>query len=105
MAQLGRSAMSAIRSLSGAKRTLNQPLPGNSVDAYQVWQEEGIEALRKCAKKYPAKYIIAMAHLIPQHFTFEHEHKLSGLTEAELAARLLEAQEEIRKAGLTIDLS
>ena len=73
-------------------------------DAYQVWKEEGIEALRKCARKRPDKFIMVMAHLIPQHFKVEHEHKLTGLTDAELQARLLEAQEEIRKAGLTIDL-
>ena len=32
------------------------------------------------------------------------EHKLSGLSDAELQQRLLEAEEELAKAGITIDL-
>jgi hypothetical protein len=44
------------------------------------------------------------AHLIPQHFKFEHEHKLSTLSDEELQQRLLEAQEKLRKAGVTIEL-
>ena len=40
----------------------------------------------------------------PQHFRIEHEHKLSGLSDAELQQRLLEAEEELAKAGITIDL-
>jgi hypothetical protein len=42
--------------------------------------------------------------LIPQHFKFEHEHTLSGLNDAELQRRLIEAERELAAAGVTIDL-
>jgi len=37
-------------------------------DFYQVWQEEGINALRNAARNSPARYIAVAAALIPQHF-------------------------------------
>jgi hypothetical protein len=73
-------------------------------DFYAVWQRLGIEALEQAAKKQPAKFIMVAASLIPQHFKLEHEHKLKGLSDAELQQRLLEAEEELAKAGVTIDL-
>jgi hypothetical protein len=36
-------------------------------DYYEVWQQEGINALIACAKKKPDKFIMVVAHLIPQH--------------------------------------
>ncbi len=44
------------------------------------------------------------ASLIPQHFKVEHQHKLAGLSDEELQQKLIEAEEELAKAGLTIDL-
>jgi uncharacterized protein DUF5681 len=73
-------------------------------DYYQVWQRKGIKALEDCADTQPAKFILVAAHLIPQHFKVEHEHKLSMLSDAELRQNLLEAQEELKRAGITIDI-
>jgi hypothetical protein len=42
--------------------------------------------------------------LIPQHFKLEHEHKLVGLSDDALQRRMLEAQEELARLGMTIDL-
>jgi hypothetical protein len=73
-------------------------------DFYDVWQRLGIKALEQAAEKQPAKFIMVAASLIPQHFKFEHEHKLAGLSDEELQQRLIEAEEELARAGLTIDL-
>jgi uncharacterized small protein (DUF1192 family) len=43
------------------------------------------------------------AHLIPQHFKFEHEHKLSLLSDEELEQRLREAQAELQRLGPLIE--
>jgi hypothetical protein len=53
-------------------------------DFYQIWQEKGIEALRNAARRSPARFIAVAASLIPQHFKFEHEHKLNMLSDEEL---------------------
>jgi hypothetical protein len=64
-------------------------------DSYRVWQEEGIDALRKCARNSPARYIAIMAQLIPQHFKVEHEHTLAGLSVEELSEKLAEARQRL----------
>jgi len=45
----------------------------------------GIKALEDCADKQRTKFILVTAHLIPQHFKVEHEHKLSMLFDAATA--------------------
>jgi hypothetical protein len=62
-------------------------------DYYDVWQRKGIKALEDYADKQPAKFILVAAHLIPQHFKVEHEHKLSMLSDAELQQKLIEKEE------------
>jgi len=37
-------------------------------------------------------------------FKFEHEQELAGLSDDELQRQLLEAQQELARAGITIDL-
>ena len=71
---------------------------------YEIWQEEGKEALRQCAKKKHDKFIMVAAHLLPQHFKLEHEHKLTRLSDEELKQKVLEALEELARAGITIGL-
>ena len=68
-------------------------------DYYDVWQRKGIKALEDYADKQPAKFILVAAHLIPQHFKVEHEHKLSMLSDAELQQKLIEAKEELVARG------
>jgi hypothetical protein len=51
------------------------------------------------ATKNPTMFVRVAAMLIPQHFKVEHEHKLSMLSDAELRQRLLEAQEELKRAS------
>jgi hypothetical protein len=74
------------------------------INDFYVWQRLGIKALEQAAEKQPAKFIMVARSLIPQHFKFEHEHKLSGLSDAELQRRLIEAEREFAAAGVTIDL-
>ncbi len=59
-------------------------------DFYEVWLEEGEQALRTAARKSPARFIAVAASLIPQHFKLEHEHKALHLTEEQVERRLLE---------------
>ena len=73
-------------------------------DVYQVWQQEGIEGLRNAARRSPARFIAVAASLVPKHFRFEHEHKLSALSDEELLQQLLEVEQDLAKAGITIDL-
>jgi len=44
-----------------------------------------------------------VASLIPQHFKLEHGHKLTNLSDEELQHQLLEAEQELVRAGITID--
>jgi hypothetical protein len=85
----------------GARNKLSQDFID---DFHQVWQEEGINALRNAARRSPARFIQVAASLIPQHFTLEHEHKLVGLSDDELHQRLIEAHKELAAAGITIDI-
>ena len=71
-------------------------------DFYTVWQEEGVEALRKAARKTPARYIAVAAALIPQHFKVEHEHTLAGLSVAELREKLVEARQRLIASGVEL---
>ncbi len=59
-------------------------------DFYEVWLEEGQQALRTAARKSPARFIAVAASLIPQHFKLEHEHPYALLTEEQVEARIAE---------------
>src|SRR5262245_36101958 len=61
-------------------------------DFYEVWQQEGKAALIKAARNSPARYIAVAAALIPQHFKFEHDHSIAGLSMEELRERLQETR-------------
>jgi hypothetical protein len=71
-------------------------------DSYRVWQEEGIDALRKCARNSPARYIAVMAQLIPQHFKVEHDHTIAMLSVEELREKLVEARRRLIASGVDL---
>jgi hypothetical protein len=73
-------------------------------DFYDIWQEEGIAALRKAARNSPARFIQVAAQLIPAHFKVEHEHTIAGLTPEELRAKVLEARAKLLDSGVDPDL-
>jgi hypothetical protein len=73
-------------------------------DFYDIWQEEGIAALRKAARNSPARFIQVAAQLIPPHFKVEHEHTIAGLTPEELRAKVLEARAKLLDSGVDPDL-
>jgi Family of unknown function (DUF5681) len=71
-------------------------------DSYQVWLEDGIDALRKCARHSPARYIAVMAQLIPQHFKVEHDHTIAMLSVEELREKLVEARRRLIASGVDL---
>jgi hypothetical protein len=73
-------------------------------DFFDAWTTHGKQALEEMATKNPTMFVRVAASLIPQHFKFDDEHKLAGLSDEELQRRLLESQEELAKVGITIDL-
>src|SRR5262245_1892040 len=73
-------------------------------DFYEVWQQEGKAALIKAARNSPARYIAVAAALIPQHFKFEHEHTIAGLSLNELRVELQEAQTKLLDSGIDPEL-
>ena len=58
--------------------------------AYAAWRAHGKDAFEHMATKEPSKFVQTIAALIPQHFKFEHEHKVLHLTEEQIERRLLE---------------
>jgi hypothetical protein len=60
-------------------------------------------ALLRAARNSPARFIQVAAALIPQHFKFEHEHSIAGLSTEELRERLNEARARLLEAGVVID--
>ena len=71
-------------------------------DFYDIWQEEGRNALLKAARNSPARFIQVAAALIPQHFKFEHEHSIAGLSTEELRERLQEARARLIASGVEL---
>ncbi len=94
----GQSGNPAGRQLGSRNKLAQQYLD----DSYKVWKEEGIDALRKCARNSPARYIAVMAALIPQHFKVEHERTIAGLSIEELREQLREAQARLIASGVEL---
>ncbi len=70
---------------------------------WQVSMAMSRNALLRAARNSPARFIQVAAALIPQHFKFEHEHSIAGLSTEELRERLNEARARLLEAGVVID--
>ena len=55
-------------------------------EALASFEKRGPAAFEELANKDPARYLILMAQLIPQHFKHEVEHTIAGLSPEEAIA-------------------
>src|SRR6478736_190559 len=72
-------------------------------EALASFEKRGPAAFEELANKDPARYLILMAQLIPQHFKHEVEHTLVGQSPEELRARLAESRGKLLDAGIDLE--
>ena len=73
-------------------------------EALASFEKRGPAAFEELANKDPARYLILMAQLIPQHFKHEVEHTIAGLSAEEVQLRLAESRATLLEAGVDLDL-
>ena len=73
-------------------------------EALASFEKRGPAAFEELANKDPARYLILMAQLIPQHFKHEVEHTIVALSPAEVRMRLAEARGKLLDSGVDLDL-
>src|SRR6478736_6685331 len=73
-------------------------------EALASFEKRGPAAFEELANKDPARYLILMAQLIPQHFKHEVEHTIAGLSPEEVQLRLAESRAKLLEAGVDLEL-
>jgi hypothetical protein len=72
-------------------------------EALASFEKRGPAAFEELANKDPARYLILMAQLIPQHFKHEVEHTIAGLSPEEVQLRLAESRAKLLEAGVDLE--
>ena len=72
-------------------------------EALASFEKRGPAAFEELANKDPARYLILMAQLIPQHFKHEVEHTIAGLSPEEVQLRLAESRRKLLDAGIDLE--
>src|SRR6266550_6593277 len=73
-------------------------------EALASFEKRGPAAFEELANKDPARYLILMAQLIPQHFKHEVEHTIAGFSPEEVQLRLAESRGKLLDAGVDLEL-
>jgi hypothetical protein len=73
-------------------------------EALASFEKRGPAAFEELANKDPARYLILMAQLIPQHFKHEVEHTIAGLSPEDVQQRLVESRAKLLDSGVDLDL-
>ena len=73
-------------------------------EALASFEKRGPAAFEEPANKDPARYLILMAQLIPQHFKHEVEHTIAGFSLEEVRLKLAEARGKLLDSGVDLDL-
>ena len=73
-------------------------------EALASFEKRGPAAFEELANKDPARYLILMAQLIPQHFKHEVEHTIAGFSPEEVRMKLAEARGKLLDSGVDLDL-
>src|SRR6266576_4270167 len=73
-------------------------------EALASFEKRGPAAFEELANKDPARYLILMAQLIPQHFKHEVEHTIAVLSPEEVRLKLAEARGKLLDSGVDLDL-
>jgi len=73
-------------------------------EALASFEKRGPAAFEELANKDPARYLILMAQLIPQHFKHEVEHTIAGFSPEEVRMRLAESRAKLLEAGVDLEL-
>src|SRR6476659_426229 len=72
-------------------------------EALASFEKRGPAAFEELANKDPARYLILMAQLIPQHFKHEVEHTIAGFSPEEVQLRLAESRRKLLDAGIDLE--
>ena len=72
-------------------------------EALASFEKRGPAAFEELANKDPARYLILMAQLIPQHFKHEVEHTIAGFSPEEVRMRLAESRAKLLEAGVDLE--
>jgi len=73
-------------------------------EALASFEKRGPAAFEELANKDPARYLILMAQLIPQHFKHAVEHTIAVLSPEEVRLKLAEARAKLLDAGVDLEL-
>jgi hypothetical protein len=68
------------------------------------FEKRGPAAFEELANKDPARYLILMAQLIPQHVKHEVEHTIAGFSLEEVRLKLAEVRGKLLDSGVDLDL-
>src|SRR6266403_519681 len=68
-------------------------------EALASFEKRGPAAFEELANKDPARYLILMATLVPQHFKHEVEHTIALLSYEEVQMKLAEARGRLLASG------
>src|ERR1700751_4949536 len=102
---LARAGSPQRRATTSPQSPVLPPMNGPSARKPSVsFEKRGPAAFEELANKDPARYLILMAQLIPQHFKHEVEHTIAGFSPEEVRMRLAESRAKLLEAGVDLDL-